>query len=142
MGWGGKRPGAGRKPTGKVYVPHRKRAFPGRDKPIHAIFRLDRGTPDLRRHTSMVADAANAGSKTGFRVTHWAIEPNKVHLIVEATSRASLARGMQGMGIRIARGVNRIGTHDGKVFADRYEARELAPKDMKEMSFKPTKPAE
>ena len=50
---------------------------------------------------------------------------NHLHLLVEAESRESLSRGVQGLGIRLARAVNRIAERTGKVFGDRYHARIL-----------------
>jgi len=41
-------------------------------------------------------------------------------MIVESTDRTCLSRGMQGLLIRIARGLNRLWQRVGKVFADRY----------------------
>jgi len=43
-----------------------------------------------------------------------------MHLIVEAPNEVVLARGLQGLAVRIARGVNRAMSRTGKVFADRY----------------------
>ena len=48
-----------------------------------------------------------------------------LHLVVEADDERALARGMQGLTIRVARGVNRASGRRGKVFADRYHARAL-----------------
>ena len=50
---------------------------------------------------------------------------NHIHLICEAASREALARGLQGLLIRIARGLNRVLDRRGKVFADRYHDRVL-----------------
>src|SRR5258706_15801448 len=48
-----------------------------------------------------------------------------LHLIVEASDSVALARGIQGLCVRIARAVNRVLGRSGKVFADRYHARAL-----------------
>jgi REP element-mobilizing transposase RayT len=37
-----------------------------------------------------------ASEKDGFRVVHFSIQSNHLHLIVEATDEQSLSRGMQG----------------------------------------------
>jgi hypothetical protein len=46
-----------------------------------------------------------------------------VHLVVEATDRSALARGMIAVGSRLARAVNRVFGRRGPVLADRYHAR-------------------
>ena len=48
-----------------------------------------------------------------------------IHLIVEASDRVALSRGVQGLCIRLARAVNRACGRRGPVFADRYHARAL-----------------
>jgi REP element-mobilizing transposase RayT len=58
----------------------------------------------------------------GFRLTQWTIQSNHLHLVVEAADRRALARGLKGLGVRIARGVNRLMGSKGRVFADRYHA--------------------
>ena len=50
---------------------------------------------------------------------------NHLHLLCEADSRATLARGMQGLLIRIARALNRALGRRGPVFRDRYHDRVL-----------------
>jgi len=39
---------------------------------------------------------------------------------VEAEDREALSRGLQGLSIRIAKGLNRLWRRKGRVFADRY----------------------
>ena len=46
--------------------------------------------------------------------------------MVEAKSGKGLSRGVAGLLIRVARGVNRVLRRKGKVFADRYHRRDLA----------------
>ena len=65
------------------------------------------------------------------RVVHYSIQGNHVHLIVEAADAATLSRGMQGLGIRIARALNAVAERAGGVLADRYHARAHAtPRDV------------
>ena len=56
------------------------------------------------------------------RLTHYSVQGNHLHLIVEAAGERALSRGMQGLCIRIAKGLNRTMQRKGKVFADRYHA--------------------
>ena len=41
-------------------------------------------------------------------------------MLVEAAGPESLARGMQGLAVRLARALNRCARRSGRVFADRY----------------------
>jgi REP element-mobilizing transposase RayT len=60
-----------------------------------------------------------------FRIVHFAVQENHVHLLVEAKDARSLSSGMRALGIRIARRVNRLLMRSGAVFADRWHGREL-----------------
>lgn len=66
-----------------------------------------------------------AGREEDFRVVHFNVLGNHVHLIVEAGGTAALARRMQGLMVRIARRVNRACGRKGNLFAERYHARVL-----------------
>jgi hypothetical protein len=59
-------------------------------------------------------------------VVHFSIQPNHLHLIVEASSKTALARGMQGLASVLARRVNREIHRRGALFGDRYHAHALA----------------
>jgi hypothetical protein len=48
-----------------------------------------------------------------------------MHLLVEADDNRALSRGMQGLAIRMARGLNQLMQRRGRVFADRYHAHVL-----------------
>jgi REP element-mobilizing transposase RayT len=55
-----------------------------------------------------------------FRLVHYSIQSNHLHLIVEAASTSDLGRGMKSLGARLARAVNRSFGRHGPVLADRY----------------------
>ena len=79
-----------------------------------------------RRAWTALAPAIYGSVRDGFRVVHFAIMGNHVHLIVEASNEVRLARGMQGLGVRIAGRMNRMmGNRRGRVVGDRYHARIL-----------------
>jgi REP element-mobilizing transposase RayT len=61
----------------------------------------------------------------GMRIVHYSIQGNHLHLIVEADDRESLAKGMQGLAIRLATTLNRLCDRDGQVWADRYHSHVL-----------------
>jgi REP element-mobilizing transposase RayT len=128
--WGGKRLGAGRKPNGpKAGVSHlRRERFPSRH-PLHVTMRMLAGVGFLRgaRRYRAVESALRAGrDRWGLRIVHFSVQGNHLHLLVEATDAPSLARGKQGLAVRLARALNRVAKRRGKVFSDRYHSRALA----------------
>jgi REP element-mobilizing transposase RayT len=125
--WGGRRPGAGRKPGPKPLVPHATRdAF--RRLPAHVTVRLRPRLPSLRT-VAIVRELEHSFAvgctRPGFRLAHYSLQGNHAHLIVEATDREALGRGMKAVGARIARAVNRIARRRGPVLAERYHLRLL-----------------
>jgi putative transposase len=86
-------------------------------------FRLKRTYVALR---SCLAAARERARHAGYgRVVHYAVMPNHVHLVLEASDRDALSRGIQGLATRIARALNRLWKRSGRLFADRYHARAL-----------------
>ena len=129
-GWGGRRRGAGRKraPHGRRSVAHRARVAIGVLTPVHVTVKLVAGLPSLRTlHAARrlrVVFAAGC-ERPGFRIVHFAVMTNHVHFLAEADDATSLARGMQGLMVRMARRLNSAMNRRGRVFADRYHARAL-----------------
>jgi hypothetical protein len=68
---------------------------------------------------------ARGKDRFGFRLAHFTAQSNHLHLICEAQDAAALSRGMQGLAIRIALGLNKTLARSGRVFAERYHARIL-----------------
>jgi REP element-mobilizing transposase RayT len=129
--WGGKRKGAGRpRKDGRADkgVPHLPRAVLAPRFPVLATWSVAEGVWNLRSRRSFraLAPALWAGAeRNGFRLVHYAILGNHVHLLVEANDRTALMRGMQGLGVRVARRLNRLMGRSGRVVGDRYHARIL-----------------
>jgi REP element-mobilizing transposase RayT len=123
-GRGGWRPGAGRKPAGKRLGPaHRRRVELSPQHPVHVTLRTDAAVGRLRRrHAYQAARQAliTTFGRDDFRVVHISIQHNHVHLIIEADSRAALARGMQGLCSSMSRRLNRRLGRTGRVFTHRY----------------------
>ncbi|MEQ9497049.1 MAG: transposase, partial [Deltaproteobacteria bacterium] len=70
--------------------------------------------------------ALEAGAERfGFRLVHFSVLRNHLHLIAEADDRVALARGMKGLKVRVARAINRVAGRRGTVFSDRYHAHAL-----------------
>lgn len=126
--WGGARRNAGRKPA----RPRRRVAHVLRDAhdprcPVHVTLRAHADVASLRRAAIFpaVRRALGASSTAAFRLIHFSVQSNHLHLIVEADEPDRLRRGMHGLAIRVARAVNRVLGRRGKVWADRYHARAL-----------------
>lgn len=58
--------------------------------------------------------------KIRYRLIHYAIQGNHLHLIVEADDMYALSRAMRGLSIRIARRVNQLMGARGVRIRDRY----------------------
>jgi REP element-mobilizing transposase RayT len=127
--WGGARPGAGRKPKGeKAGVSHARRVAFAARFPVHATIPLRRGLPRLRRRAEYAAIRAAFAAgcdRFGFRLVHYAVLDDLLHLLVEAKDRDALSRGLQGLLVRVAKALNKLWSRRGRVFADRYHGRVL-----------------
>jgi hypothetical protein len=127
--WGGKRKGAGRpRKDGTVRkrgMPHLPRVPLAKRFPVHVTWRMQPGVWSLRTRrcfTVLKRAMYQGASRFGFRLVHYAVMGNHIHLLVEAVDRRALARGMQGLGVRIARGLNAVMRRSGRVVLDRYHA--------------------
>jgi len=133
--WGGRRAGAGRKPGENPGLPHGSRSRFQRPLPAHVTLRLLPGLPSLRTVPivcELERSFAVGCTRPGFRLVHYSLQGNHVHLIVEAQDRVMLGRGMMAIGSRIARAVNRVAKRAGQVLADRYHLRLLkTPKEVR-----------
>lgn len=126
-GRGGWRPGAGR-PRGLTTHAHAPRPAFAASAPLHVTLRIVGGLPSLRRERVVrVVRAAIAagGHRADFRVVHFNVLGNHLHLLVEAAGQPALARGMQGLGVRLARRINALLGRVGSLLAHRYHARAL-----------------
>jgi REP element-mobilizing transposase RayT len=129
---GGVRRRAGRPPKGeRAGAPHDERPTLNANEPIHVVLRVlaivgvlrNRHIYQALRHATLVAAKWDA-----FHIVHVSIQHDHIHLLVEATNKDALAKGMQSFQISAAKQINRtIGRRlrtkrRGKVFADRYYA--------------------
>jgi REP element-mobilizing transposase RayT len=126
--WGGRRAGAGRKPGPRPRVPHLRRDAISAHTPCHVTLRMRRGLPSLRL-PALVRELERsfraARGRDAFRLVHYSIQRDHVHLVVEADEPSALSRGMMSLGARIARAVNRVFRRRGAILADRYHHRVL-----------------
>jgi REP element-mobilizing transposase RayT len=133
---GGKRKGAGRRSRdGRRRVAHRRRPRLSRHHPVHVTLRLREGLPNLRRrdcYRLVYRVFCFACRRDGFRICHYSVQGNHLHLICEAADERALSKGMQGFGIRLARAVNKRCGRQGAVFSGRYDARAITtPRQMR-----------
>ena len=84
--------------------------------------------PSLRspRLFTAVRGALATASGEHFRVLHFSAQADHLHLLVEADETKALARGLQGLAIRVAKAINRTVGRHGAVWGDRYHARTLS----------------
>jgi putative transposase len=127
---GGARKGAGRRRSKarEGFEDHVARPRLDGRHPVHVSMRAKRGCPSLRvqgifkRLRARIA----AAPRDGFRVVHFSVQHNHVHLIVEADDRVRLWRGIQRLAQRMAWDVNAVTPRrHGSLWRDRYTRRDL-----------------
>ena len=123
-GWGGPQRGAGHSPVGKrAGVSHKTRAPLAARFPVHVTMKLRSGLPSLRQRAELgvlLLQFHRGCERFGMRLGHFSVQSNHIHLILEGRCRRSISSGINGLAVRIARGLNRLWDRTGKVFADRY----------------------
>jgi len=120
-----KRGKPGRKPAPRARVLHRRRGALPKGHPVHVTVRVRGDVPSLRNRrlvAELQASLAKACERGTFRVAHYAIMPDHVHLIVEADDACALASGMKSIGARLARAVNRVFSRRGPVLDGRFHS--------------------
>ena len=102
---------------------HREREkIPG-NCPVHVTFRVRKDVPGLRTKRlvrEFRRSLAKVCERGRFRVVHYSIQRNHVHLLVEAQGKDELASGMKSIGARFARAVNRVFSRSGPVLDGRF----------------------
>jgi putative transposase len=144
---GGKRRGAGRKrvnPNARSCVAHRRRPLHKGRHPVHVTMRAKTNLPSFRQQRiyKMLTDVIRSQRKRHyegcFRIVDFSVQPNHLHLIVEADTEKSeadgykaLRSGISGLVIAFARRLNMMLRRRGSVWADRYHRHDLkTPKEM------------
>jgi putative transposase len=112
----------------------RREALP-RECPAHVTLRLRDGLPSLRRQSvvkELRRSFAAACERGHFRVAQFSVQGDHLHLLVEATGKPALGRGMKSIAARVARAVNRVFGRSGAVLLGRYHVRALrTPKEVR-----------
>jgi putative transposase len=121
---GGRKGRSGRRPSGdRARLRHAKRPRLQARFPVHVTWRMRQGVWNLRTRRCFTALARafwGGANRFGFRLVHYSVQGNHVHLLVEANDEKALSKGMNGLGTRIARRLNRVMGRRGKVLDDRY----------------------
>ena len=122
-GRGGPRPGAGRPRGPRPRVHHVGRPRVPRHVPSHVTLRVRPGFPSLRtrRFVKEFRKKLRPVAERGdFRVVHYSIQKDHVHLIVESAGKEALGRGMKSISSRLAFAVQRVFRRTGRVLDGRY----------------------
>ncbi|HET9988965.1 MAG TPA: transposase [Kofleriaceae bacterium] len=133
---GERRKGVGRPKQGvRASERHEKRLALRASEPAHVILRAHRDIGSLRKrdvfHAIREALITVWKLEDSFHVVQFSVQRTHIHLLVEASDRLALAKGMQTFGISAAKHINAlILDQDGKrrrgaVFPDRYYVRIL-----------------
>ncbi len=102
---------------------------------MHVTIRVAGDIHSLRRRDIYMAireATLITAKRENFRIIHCTIQGNHLHLLIEATNKTALSRGMQGFQISAAKHINaaitaRTGVkRQGAVFPDHYHARALS----------------
>jgi REP element-mobilizing transposase RayT len=99
-----------------------------RQCPSHVTLRLRSGTPSLRnrRFLRELRPSLREGcTRRGFRVVHYSVQRNHLHLIVESAGKEALGRGMKAISARVAHATQRAFGLSGPMLHGRYGLRIL-----------------
>lgn len=127
-GRGGPRHGAGRPRGVRPRVMHRLRERIDARVPLHVTIRLRRDVPSVRQPRFVRRFRVSLGEacvRFGFRVVHYSVQRDHVHLLIEAQNNRSIACGMKSVGARIGKLANRLFKRSGRVLDGRYHVRPL-----------------
>ena len=108
-------------------MPHAPRAPVSKHDPRLVTIKLVEGLPRLREWNEgrVVVHCIREAQRPDFRIIHYSIQSDHVHLIIEADDRDALARGMKGCNGQIARTLNGLWRRTGKVLRERFHDRVL-----------------
>jgi len=125
-GWGGRRPGSGRKNLSRQ-VNHMKRPKVSLKVPLHVTLRLKERLPTLRKKSLFAEfkESLKGARNQGLNVIHFSIQSNHIHLFCESANNRSLSLGMRALAGRFAKILRKYffskgGERSGSVFEGRY----------------------
>jgi len=95
---------------------------------MHITLKAKRGLPSFRKQALFAAfeKAFRRTRRDDFRIVEYSVQDNHVHMIVEASDKDAVARGMKAFTVRANRLFNVAwGRKRGPVWGDRYHRRDL-----------------
>ena len=107
---------------------HVRRESVPRHAPCHVTVRVRKGIPSLRSRAfvrEFRRTLRSASERGSFRVNHYSIQRDHVHMVIEAAGRRALGCGMKSISSRLAFAVNRVFGRRGRVLDGRYHVRVL-----------------
>lgn len=117
-------------------VSHHGRSPISRPSPVYVEWRVQSDVSDLRGKKlsrQLRVSFQRCHEKEGFNVTDFSVHGAEVQMIVEADDMQHLSRGMQGLGVSMAKRINFSSRRRGPVFEDRFHARALrTPREVAE----------
>jgi REP element-mobilizing transposase RayT len=103
--------------------------------PVHVTLRTVDGLTSLRApglYAALRSAIARSQRGAAFRITDFSVEPNHGHFITEASDAQSLSNGVRALVIRLTLAIRRVTGYRGRIWADRYHARELrSPREVR-----------
>jgi hypothetical protein len=73
----------------------------------------------------VLTGAVRESERGDFRITHFSVQRDHIHLLVEASDEAALGNGMRSLTVRVARRMNAVLSRRGKVWGDRWHGHTL-----------------
>ncbi len=120
---GGARPGAGRPKDPNAGAPHVARPKVAAGDVVHAWWTTRPHIPTLtsRDVAKAIKEALEAGQeRLECRIVVYRLQKDRLDVLCEADRADHLSRCLQGLGIRVAKAINRLQGTRGKVFAERF----------------------
>lgn len=111
---GGRRPGSGRKRIHSKGVAHRTRERVNLKIPLHINFKVKASIRN-KLCLKILKRAILNGREKGLIISHFSLQSNHVHLIIEARDNKTLTKGMRSLTITFAKNINK-----GSIQIERY----------------------
>ena len=113
-GWGGRRPGSGRKRIHSPGVAHRKRERIRRNTLLHINMRYETRVRN-EEFLFILKRAILNSRKKGLRFIQYSVQSNHIHFVIETDSNQSLSAGMRSLTVTLTMGLQK-----GRVQLERY----------------------
>jgi REP element-mobilizing transposase RayT len=119
--------GAGRKPMYDKGIRHTKRESIKKDTVLHLTLKIQKEKSGLKNKKilKILHSSIKKARILGLKIIHYTLEYDHVHLLVEASDKKILGKGMQSFGISFSKGINKFRLQKGAVFKTRYHFRKL-----------------